>query len=57
MRRNGLSIFRIYAQYEPLKVFWGGAVVMGVAALAVFIRFLVYFIENLTAAARATSSR
>jgi len=46
IRRNAVSIFRIYSQYEPLKVFWGGAVVMGVAALAVFIRFLVFFIEG-----------
>ena len=22
VRRNAISIFRIYAQYEPLKVFW-----------------------------------
>ena len=29
IRRNGLSIFRIYSQYEPLRVFWGGALVMG----------------------------
>ena len=46
VRRNALSIFRIYSQYEPLKVFWGGALVMAVAALAVFIRFIVYFIEG-----------
>ncbi len=46
VRRNALSIFRIYSQYEPLKVFWGGALVMGVAALAVFIRFLISFIEK-----------
>jgi glycosyltransferase involved in cell wall biosynthesis len=46
VRRNALSIFRIYSQYEPLRVFWGGAAVMGLAALAVFIRFLVYFIEG-----------
>ena len=25
VRRNALSIFRIYSQYEPLKVFWGAA--------------------------------
>ena len=24
VRRNALSIFRVYSQYEPLKVFWGG---------------------------------
>jgi glycosyltransferase involved in cell wall biosynthesis len=46
VRRNALSIFRIYAQYEPLKVFWGGAILMGTAALAVFIRFVVYFIDS-----------
>jgi glycosyltransferase involved in cell wall biosynthesis len=46
VRRNALSIFRIYSQYQPLKVFWGGALVMGTAALAVFIRFMVYFIES-----------
>src|SRR5947209_6788207 len=46
VRRNALSIFRIYSQYQPLKVFWGGALVMGLAAFAVFIRFLVYFIGD-----------
>ncbi len=46
IRRNGLSIFRIYAQYEPLKVFWGGAVVMGIPALALFLRFSISFVEN-----------
>ena len=46
VRRNALSIFRVYSQYEPLKVFWGGALVMGVLALAVFIRFIVYFLES-----------
>ncbi|MDQ6604914.1 MAG: glycosyltransferase family 2 protein [Actinomycetota bacterium] len=46
VRRNALSIFRIYSQHQPLKVFWGGALLMGGAALALFIRFLVYFIEN-----------
>src|SRR5437588_4306777 len=46
VRRNALSIFRIYSQYQPLKVFWSGAIVMGLAALAVFIRFMVYFVEG-----------
>jgi glycosyltransferase involved in cell wall biosynthesis len=46
VRRNALSIFRIYSQYEPLKVFWGGALLMGFAALAVFIRFVIYFAEG-----------
>jgi glycosyltransferase involved in cell wall biosynthesis len=46
VRRNALSIFRIYAQYQPLKFFWSGALVMGVAALGLFIRFLVYFADG-----------
>jgi glycosyltransferase involved in cell wall biosynthesis len=46
VRRNALSIFRIYSQHQPLKVFWGGAAIMGTAALAVFIRFVVFFIED-----------
>jgi glycosyltransferase involved in cell wall biosynthesis len=46
IRRNGLSIFRVYSQYEPLKVFWTGAIVMGVPALLLFIRFLIYFVED-----------
>jgi glycosyltransferase involved in cell wall biosynthesis len=44
VRRNAISIFRIYAQYEPLKVFWGGALVMGLLAAAVWIRFVVAFV-------------
>ncbi len=46
VRRNALSIFRIYSQYQPLKVFWGGAVLMGLPAVALFVRFLVYYAEN-----------
>jgi glycosyltransferase involved in cell wall biosynthesis len=46
VRRNAISIFRIYAQYEPLKVFWGGAVLMGLAALVVWGRFLVAWISG-----------
>jgi glycosyltransferase involved in cell wall biosynthesis len=46
IRRNGLSIFRIYSQYEPLRVFWTAAIVMGVAAVALFLRYLIPFIVN-----------
>src|SRR4029077_2129189 len=46
VRRNALSIFRIYSQYEPLRVFWGGAALMGLAAFGVFIRFLVAFAQG-----------
>jgi glycosyltransferase involved in cell wall biosynthesis len=46
IRRNGLSIFRIYSQYEPLRVFWGAAVIMAIASLAFFLRFLIPFIAH-----------
>ncbi len=46
VRRNAISIFRIYAQYEPLRVFWGGAIVVGIAAVAVWTRFLVSWVEG-----------
>jgi glycosyltransferase involved in cell wall biosynthesis len=52
VRRNALSIFRIYSQYQPLKVFWGGAMVMGLAAMVLFIRFIILFIESPHTAAR-----
>lgn len=45
VRRNALSIFRIYSQYQPLKVFWSGAAVFGTAAIAMFIYFVVDFIS------------
>src|SRR5213076_2533794 len=32
VRRNALSIFRVYSQYQPLKVFWTGALIMGIPA-------------------------
>jgi glycosyltransferase involved in cell wall biosynthesis len=46
VRRNALSIFRVYSQYQPLKVFWSGALVMGTLALVIFIRFLITFIQH-----------
>jgi glycosyltransferase involved in cell wall biosynthesis len=52
VRRNALSIFRIYSQYQPLKVFWGAALVMSIPALAIFIRFFILFIESPHDAAR-----
>jgi glycosyltransferase involved in cell wall biosynthesis len=46
VRRNALSIFRIYAQYEPLRVFWSLALVIGLASLGVWIRFAVAYAEG-----------
>ncbi|MDO8212768.1 glycosyltransferase family 2 protein [Conexibacter sp. CPCC 206217] len=46
VRRNSISIFRIYAQYEPLRVFWSAAVLMGVVAAIVWGRFFVSWVQG-----------
>ena len=46
VRRNAVSIFRIYAQYEPLKVFWSLALVFGLVAGGVWVRFAVAYAEG-----------
>ncbi|MEA2425447.1 MAG: hypothetical protein QOH13_1857 [Thermoleophilaceae bacterium] len=46
VRRNTVSIFRIYAMYEPLRVFMTAAGIVGVAAAAIWIRYLVYLIDG-----------
>jgi glycosyltransferase involved in cell wall biosynthesis len=39
VRRNAFSIFRVYAQYKPLRVFWSLALFVGLLALGVWGRF------------------
>jgi hypothetical protein len=46
IRRNAVSIFRVYAMYEPLRVFMTAAAVLGLAALVVWARFLWFFAEG-----------
>ncbi|HKB51831.1 MAG TPA: glycosyltransferase family 2 protein [Solirubrobacterales bacterium] len=46
VRRNALSILRIYARYEPLRVFAGASVVVGLLALAAWMPFLLDWIFN-----------
>src|SRR5205085_11889851 len=46
VRRNSVSIFRIYAQYEPLRVFMTLAFIVGLAAVGVWARFIVAFIDG-----------
>src|SRR3989440_9889959 len=41
VRRNALSIFRVYAQYEPLRGFWSLALMIGLGAVGVSVRFAV----------------
>ena len=44
VRRNAVAIARIYAQYEPLRVFMTLAVVATIAALIPFTRFVVAYV-------------
>src|SRR5437764_12558320 len=46
VRRNALSIFRIYAQYEPLRVFWSLSVLIGLGAIGVWVRFTVAYVAG-----------
>jgi glycosyltransferase involved in cell wall biosynthesis len=44
VRRNAVQIARIYAQYEPLRVFLGLAALLGLLALIPFTRFTIAYI-------------
>jgi hypothetical protein len=46
VRRNAVAIARIYAQYEPLKVFMTMACLLFLAALVPWLRFLVAYIQG-----------
>ena len=46
IRRNALSIFRVYAMYEPLRVFMTAALLVGVVALGVWGRFAWFFMQG-----------
>jgi glycosyltransferase involved in cell wall biosynthesis len=46
VRRNGLSIFRIYALYEPLRVFAAAAALMALVGVGIWARFLWFFLSG-----------
>jgi glycosyltransferase involved in cell wall biosynthesis len=46
VRRNAVSIFRIYSRYEPLRVFMTGAAVLALAALVVWARYAYFYIDG-----------
>ncbi|HEX3172700.1 MAG TPA: glycosyltransferase family 2 protein [Solirubrobacterales bacterium] len=46
VRRNALSILRVYARYEPLRVFATASLVVGLLALAAWMPFLLDWILN-----------
>jgi glycosyltransferase involved in cell wall biosynthesis len=46
VRRNALSILRIYTRYEPLKVFAGAGLLVAILAVAAWSPFLIDWIFN-----------
>ena len=46
VRRNSVSILRIYSQYEPLRVFMTAAAVVALLALGTWTRWLVSWIQG-----------
>src|SRR4051794_21892422 len=46
VRRNALSILRIYARYEPLRVFVTAGLIVGLLALGAWLPFLIDWIFN-----------
>jgi len=46
VRRNGLSILRIYARYEPLRVFATAGLIVAILAVAAWLPFLIDWIFN-----------
>jgi hypothetical protein len=46
IRRNGVSIFRIYAMYEPLRVFMTAAALVGLVAIVVWGRFAYFWLQG-----------
>ena len=46
VRRNGIAIFRIYAMYEPLRVFMTPARSSGSAAAIIWGRFAYFYIDG-----------
>jgi glycosyltransferase involved in cell wall biosynthesis len=46
VRRNTVSIFRIYALYEPLRVFISAAIVVGLLGAILWGRFLIDYIAH-----------
>jgi glycosyltransferase involved in cell wall biosynthesis len=46
VRRNALSILRVYARYEPLRVFATAGLLVGLLALAAWLPFLLDWILN-----------
>jgi hypothetical protein len=46
VRRNGVAIFRIYALYEPLRVFMTAAIIVGLVSAVIWGRFVYFYVDG-----------
>ncbi|HEY1332682.1 MAG TPA: glycosyltransferase family 2 protein, partial [Myxococcaceae bacterium] len=46
VRRNAVSIFRVYTLYEPLRVFLAAAALVALVGLVIWVRFAWFFISG-----------
>ena len=46
VRRNSLSIFRVWAGYEPLRLFWGAALVLVILAAFCWLPYIVSLVTG-----------
>ena len=46
VRRNTASIFRVYALYEPLRVFLAAAILTALVAAFIWVRFAYFFVTG-----------
>ena len=46
VRRNALSIFRIYTLYEPLRAFMAAAAAVALVGVVIWVRFLYFFFSG-----------
>jgi len=46
VRRNTISLFRIYTLYEPLRVFLAAAALVAIVAAVIWVRFLWFFFSG-----------
>ena len=46
VRRNGISIFRIYALYEPLRLFLAAAALVALVGAVIWVRFAWFFLSG-----------
>ena len=46
VRRNALSIFRVYSLYEPLRVFMAAAALVALVGVVIWARFLYFYLSG-----------